>query len=100
MKITRISHLGIAVKELDPVKKLYGEDLKLHGHHLMIHHVVVTVIYTPSIWAGLERFSARFQAQTRLVVAKLLHFGSATSIIQALEAAFGWQRQRRDIITV
>jgi methylmalonyl-CoA/ethylmalonyl-CoA epimerase len=33
MKITRISHLGIAVKELDPVKKLYGEDLKLHGHH-------------------------------------------------------------------
>jgi methylmalonyl-CoA/ethylmalonyl-CoA epimerase len=33
MKITRISHLGIAVKELEPVKKLYGEDLKLHGHH-------------------------------------------------------------------
>jgi methylmalonyl-CoA/ethylmalonyl-CoA epimerase len=33
MKITRISHLGIAVKELDPVKKLYGGNLDLHGHH-------------------------------------------------------------------
>lgn len=33
MKITRIAHLGIAVKELDPVKKLYGENLDLHGHH-------------------------------------------------------------------
>ncbi len=33
MKITRISHLGIAVKELDPVKKLYGDNLELHGHH-------------------------------------------------------------------
>ncbi len=33
MKITRIAHLGIAVKELEPVKKLYGEALQLHGHH-------------------------------------------------------------------
>ncbi len=33
MKITRIAHLGIAVKELEPVKKLYGEHLQLHGHH-------------------------------------------------------------------
>jgi methylmalonyl-CoA/ethylmalonyl-CoA epimerase len=33
MKITRLAHLGIAVKELDPVKKLYGESLKLPGHH-------------------------------------------------------------------
>ena len=33
MKITRIAHLGIAVKELDPVKKLYGEHLNLKGHH-------------------------------------------------------------------
>ncbi len=33
MKITRIAHLGIAVKELEPVKKLYGENLKLTGHH-------------------------------------------------------------------
>lgn len=33
MKITRIAHLGIAVKELEPVKKLYGEHLNLEGHH-------------------------------------------------------------------
>jgi len=29
MKIKRISHLGIAVKDLAPAKKLYGEDLNL-----------------------------------------------------------------------
>ncbi|AEB08836.1 methylmalonyl-CoA epimerase [Desulfobacca acetoxidans] len=33
MKIKCISHLGIAVKELEPVKKLYGENLQLEGHH-------------------------------------------------------------------
>lgn len=33
MKITRIAHLGIAVKELEPVKKLYGSHLNLEGHH-------------------------------------------------------------------
>jgi methylmalonyl-CoA/ethylmalonyl-CoA epimerase len=29
MKITRIAHLGIAVKDLEPVKKLYRENLNL-----------------------------------------------------------------------
>jgi len=29
MKIKRIAHLGIAVKDLDPPKKLYGEHLNL-----------------------------------------------------------------------
>jgi methylmalonyl-CoA/ethylmalonyl-CoA epimerase len=29
MKITRIAHLGIAVKDLEPAKKLYGESLHL-----------------------------------------------------------------------
>ncbi len=29
MKIKRIAHLGIAVKDLDPPKKLYGENLNL-----------------------------------------------------------------------
>ncbi|OPX20919.1 MAG: methylmalonyl-CoA epimerase [Desulfobacca sp. 4484_104] len=33
MKITRIDHLGIAVKDLEPVKKLYGEGLNLTLHH-------------------------------------------------------------------
>ncbi|MDD3580301.1 MAG: methylmalonyl-CoA epimerase [Desulfobacca sp.] len=33
MKITRIDHLGIAVKELEPVKKLYSEGLNLTSHH-------------------------------------------------------------------
>ncbi|MFP3868642.1 MAG: methylmalonyl-CoA epimerase [Desulfobacteraceae bacterium] len=33
MKITRIDHLGIAVKDLEPVKKLYGENLNLTSHH-------------------------------------------------------------------
>lgn len=29
MKIKRIAHLGIAVKDADPVKKLYGDNLNL-----------------------------------------------------------------------
>jgi len=29
MKITRIAHLGIAIKDLEPVKKLYGGNLNL-----------------------------------------------------------------------
>jgi methylmalonyl-CoA/ethylmalonyl-CoA epimerase len=33
MKITRISHIGVAVKDLDPVKKLYAENLNLNAHH-------------------------------------------------------------------
>ncbi|MBW1917241.1 MAG: methylmalonyl-CoA epimerase [Deltaproteobacteria bacterium] len=33
MKITRIDHLGIAVKDLEPVKKLYGDNLNLTCHH-------------------------------------------------------------------
>ena len=31
MKIKRIAHLGIAVKDLDPPKKLYTENLGLKG---------------------------------------------------------------------
>lgn len=31
MKIKRIAHLGIAVKDLDPAKKLYCEQLQLEG---------------------------------------------------------------------
>ena len=33
MKITRINHLGIAVKDLETVKKLYTENLNLEAHH-------------------------------------------------------------------
>jgi len=33
MKITRIDHLGIAVKDLEPVKQLYGNNLNLTAHH-------------------------------------------------------------------
>ncbi len=29
MKIKRIAHLGVAIKDLDPPKKLYGDNLKL-----------------------------------------------------------------------
>lgn len=33
MKITRIAHIGVAVKDLDPVKKLYADNLNLNAHH-------------------------------------------------------------------
>jgi len=33
MKITRIAHLGVAVKDLEPVKKLYADHLQLNAHH-------------------------------------------------------------------
>ncbi len=33
MKITRIAHLGVAVKDLEPVKKLYADNLNLKAHH-------------------------------------------------------------------
>lgn len=33
MKITRIDHLGVAVKDLETVKKLYTENLNLEAHH-------------------------------------------------------------------